>query len=318
MADTSDAFEQGLDTGSKDPFGDDDGLSEFDAEQGAAEQQPVATDRPLPDIPLVSAETGAPIEAQDAEQEVPTETREEAEQREATEAGEHEAERRSEIEALTVSDLIALIEASDKGSLDYRLAAEDRTRRVTKQREEKEAEQQAEKQADAAEKARVESPTPAASTEPVAAEGKPVGDERPTQAGTSPAAEIGTTGAGEHTRAEPSEPDAAAPPAEVQNAAGAVTHRRYVLLTPSGNGTFKEVHWLEDEQGKMVAKGTPGAKKQTRALARGQEDALDIGFRAMGSPEDGCKVVAVAETYFQVRHVQPDPDPPVRRKLVIR
>lgn len=314
MADSSDAFEQGLDTESKDPFGEDGGLSDFDAEQ-----QPIATERPLPDIPVVSADTGAPVDAPDsgAEQETPTESREEAEQREAVEAGEHEAGRRAEIEALTVSDLIALIEASDEGSLDYRLATDDRTRRVTKQREEQ--------QARAADEARVESPTPAASMEPgaeaggaVATEEKGGADEeaeRPTEVGTSPAAESGATGAGEGVAGEP---DVADPPAEVQNDAGAVTHRRYVLLTPSGNGAFKEVHWLEDEKGKMVAKGTPGAKKQTRALARGQEDALDIGFRAMGSPEDGCKVVAVAETYFQIRHVQPDPDPPVRRKLVIR
>jgi hypothetical protein len=99
---------------------------------------------------------------------------------------------------------------------------------------------------------------------------------------------------------------------------GAVTHRQYMLFQPEGAGKWREVAWYETKAGKMVPKGTDGAKRQKVCLARGQGDALRIGFRAVGSPEGGAKLVAVALTYFQVRHVEPNPEPPSRQKLTIR
>lgn len=109
-------------------------------------------------------------------------------------------------------------------------------------------------------------------------------------------------------------------PEELKDKSGAITHRRYIILTPEGSqGKHKEVSWYENKAGEMVKKGTPGAKKQSVALARGQEDALAIGYRAMGEPDGGVPLRAVAYTYWgELVHVEPKYDAPVRQRLTFR
>lgn len=159
-------------------------------------------------------------------------------------------------------------------------------------------------------------PRPAAtagepSAAPVAA-GEPGDTEGPTsESSEAPGAEAGAESAGEGTAGDGEDEVAAAPTAAAKD-----SRRKYVLFTPDGNGKFTEVSWHEDKAGNVVPRGQ-GTKKQTIVLARGQEDALHFGFGVMGKPQGGCKLVAVAETYWQVRHIEPDPDPPVRQKLKI-
>lgn len=107
-------------------------------------------------------------------------------------------------------------------------------------------------------------------------------------------------------------------PEERKDKSGAITHRRYVILTPEANGKHKEVSWYEDKTGKMVKKGTPGSRKQAVALATGQDQALGIGYQALGSPEGGVSLRAVALTYWgEVVHVEPE-DQPIRQRLKFR
>lgn len=138
---------------------------------------------------------------------------------------------------------------------------------------------------------------PAATPDPTSASseapGEAAGDESPAEAGD---------GASD---------DAAAP----QEKEGG-TKRQYKLFTPDGPGKFSEVSWHE-KAGKVVEKGTAGAKKQTVVLARGQEDALSHGFAVLGAPQDGASLIAVAATYWQVKRVDPDPVQPIRQRLRI-
>lgn len=120
------------------------------------------------------------------------------------------------------------------------------------------------------------------------------------------------------TTAQSAEEEQAPPPAEVKDKKGVVTHRPYVILTPDGEGKWREVHWWVDKGDKMVKKGTPGAKRQRLCSARGQEEALAVGYNALGSPDGGVKLVAIAETYFQPKQVEPDPVPVTRQRLKIR
>lgn len=141
------------------------------------------------------------------------------------------------------------------------------------------------------------SPTPAAAAAPAAAETPAL----PTQA------------AAEESSADPED---APPPDEKKDKRDRVTHRRYTILQVLGPDEFKRVSWYEDKDGKMVARGN-GAKRQRIALARDGEQALAIGYAALGSPEKGVTLVAVAVSLFQPKTVQPDEPEPAKRKLKI-
>lgn len=146
-------------------------------------------------------------------------------------------------------------------------------------------------------------------------------DSGPTTASATQESAVADDRVGEATdelEAVEAPPSNVAPvPEEKKNEKGVVTHRRYVLLLPEGNGKHKEVSWWEKD-GKMVKKGTAGAKKQSVCLALGQEEALGVGYRAMGEPEGGVGLRAVSLTYWgDVVHVEPD-DKPVRQKLSFR
>jgi hypothetical protein len=106
-------------------------------------------------------------------------------------------------------------------------------------------------------------------------------------------------------------------PAEKKDAKGRVTHRRYLILKPDGSGKYSEISWHVDKDGRMVAAGTKGAKKQKHALARGQEDALKIGYAAVGAPPR-VTLIAVAESQFQPKTVEPEAPRPERARLKIR
>ena len=109
-------------------------------------------------------------------------------------------------------------------------------------------------------------------------------------------------------QAEP--PDAAVP----KDVAG---HRRYVVLRVDGPGKFSQVSWHENSKGKMVASNAPGAKRQTVVLSRTATDALRAGFVAVGSPENGVTLIAVAAVYFQPRRLKLKPPEPSRVRLDI-
>jgi hypothetical protein len=94
--------------------------------------------------------------------------------------------------------------------------------------------------------------------------------------------------------------------------------RRYLLFTPTGAGKFSEVTWYQNAKGQIVEKGTEGAKKTSSVRARGQEEALRVGYAALGSPPEGAKLVAVAENYWAVKHVAPAEVVPARVKIDIR
>lgn len=148
---------------------------------------------------------------------------------------------------------------------------------------------------------------PEASQEPAEAVSEP--EQAPATSEAAPEAE---------TAAEASADTETAPvPDEPRNESGKTTHRRYYVLQLTGAGKFEQVAWYEDENGQMVAKGTKGAKRQTVALSRGTDDALKIGFAALGSPQEGVKIVAVAALHFQPRTVRPKPPEPSKARLEI-
>lgn len=240
--------------------------------------EPAAVDERAAEQVAARADTSTRADAgATGDGEAAKETAEEAEQRQTVEAGEREAERRTEIEALSPDDLGSLLAQSPERSLDLRLARE-----VL-------AERQAEIDA--------ERPTSASSEEPGAVAGSESGAEA-------------TAGESE---GDDDDGDVAAVPQEKKGG----TRRPYLLFIPEGGGRFAELPWYEDKSGKLVPKGTPGAKKQTVTLARGKNQALDHGFRVLGEPDDGASLVAVAASSWSVKRVEPDEEP-VRRKLRIR
>lgn len=140
------------------------------------------------------------------------------------------------------------------------------------------------------------------------AEAAPVAVAEPTAAPQSAAIEA--------TVAEPEVEEDAPEPVEPTNERGKVTHRRYYVLRATDAGRFEQLSWHEKD-GKMVPRGTHGAKRQWVALARGADDALKIGYAALGAPLDGVKIVAVAALHFQVRTVKPKVPEPSRARLEI-
>lgn len=94
--------------------------------------------------------------------------------------------------------------------------------------------------------------------------------------------------------------------------------RAYRLFTPESVDKFTAVTWFENKKGEPVPKGTSGAKKQSIVMTADQEGALRFGWQIIGSPQDGCPLVAVADSQWTVRHVSPDPVQPVRQRLKIR
>lgn len=115
----------------------------------------------------------------------------------------------------------------------------------------------------------------------------------------------------------PADGDGIESPEELKDKKGRVTHRRYLILQPDGSGKYTEVHWHVDKDGRMVAAGTKGAKKQKHALSRGQEDALKIGYAAVGAPPR-VTLIAVAESQFQPKTIEPEAPRPERARLKIR
>jgi hypothetical protein len=88
-------------------------------------------------------------------------------------------------------------------------------------------------------------------------------------------------------------------------------------LRVDGPGKFTQVHWYEDDKGKMLTKREPGSKRQTVALCKNAEDALKIGFAACGGPQDGVNLVATAALHFQPKVVKPLPPEPSKQRLQI-
>jgi hypothetical protein len=109
--------------------------------------------------------------------------------------------------------------------------------------------------------------------------------------------------------------DEAPIPAEKVDKKKRVTHRRYTVLQVIGPDDFRRVSWYEKD-GKMAPRGD-GAKRQKVALARDAEGALAIGYAALGSPEKGAALVAVAHSLFQVKEVKPAEPEPAKRRLKI-
>lgn len=97
---------------------------------------------------------------------------------------------------------------------------------------------------------------------------------------------------------------------------GRKTHRKYLILRPIGPGQYEEVHWFEDADGRMVPKGTKGAKRKKSAMCRGQEDALRIGYIAVGSPP-AAPLIAVAQSAFMLKTVAPEAPQPSSVRLKI-
>lgn len=147
--------------------------------------------------------------------------------------------------------------------------------------------------------------------EPAAA---PVADPPPAAASTS--SEEPGAAAGSEAAPAAKEPESEVPEPE-RNDKGETVKRGYRLIAPDGQGKWRDVTWHEDENGKVVDKGAPGAKKVNVATVRGQADALRIGFRAMGSPEGGCSLAAIPAKYFRVRHIAPDIEPQPRQRVKI-
>lgn len=149
-------------------------------------------------------------------------------------------------------------------------------------------------------------PAPVAESEPQDAPDSPQPPSPPSEAASD----------GSATEEAPVE-DAPEPQEPRSQVSGRVTHRRYVILRVIGPGKFEQIAWHVDGKGRMVQKGTGGAKRQTVALARGTDDALKIGYAAIGSPAEGTSLIAVAAAYFQVKKIKPMPVEPARQRLSI-
>lgn len=287
-----------------DPFEDPDLATTFqdvpDRASSATQEQeqeasPAAAAAPAP----AAATSPTAASATTDEPEATRESAAEAQHRQAVEAGEREAERRAEIEALDNRELIALADNSPERSLDLKLTTAIKSERLAAQRA-----------------AQAERPTSASSEAPGAADGAEseaegkdgASDEpeRPTPAATSPQAASGVSGAGDDA-------DVAPPPEEKKGG----TRRPYLLFVPRGKGGFDELFWYEDKNGKLVEKGSPGAKKQTVVLARAKKDALRHGYEVLGAPDGGASIAAVAQASWSLKHVEPDPIQPPRQRVKI-
>src|SRR5215831_6128666 len=177
-------------------------------------------------------------------------------------------------------------------------------------------EQQAERQA--AEASQAADPTQAAAQ--AASPASPETPAQPASPEASPAVPAAAAPAESPTPASPSPASATDEgdrPPQV-NEKGEVMKRPYRILTPDGAGKWKEVSWFEDAEGNMVEKGAPGARKQTQCLVRGTDEALRIGYKAMGSPAQGIKLVAIATSFFKVKNVAPEEEKVPRMRLKIR
>lgn len=142
----------------------------------------------------------------------------------------------------------------------------------------------------------------------------PVPPQSPaTSEGSSPAPEAPAASA--EPQSGGNEEDAPEPE-ETRDSSGKTTKRKYVVLQVVGPGKFEQVTWYEKD-GEIVAKGTPGSKRQGIALVRGAEDALKLGYAALGSPTDTIHLVAVAQLHFQPKPVRPAAPRPSAVRLQI-
>jgi hypothetical protein len=121
---------------------------------------------------------------------------------------------------------------------------------------------------------------------------------------------------------EPAPPAPEAPAPEPQNvqtvrdAKGNVTHRPYVVLQQVDMQHFERLAWHEDADGKHVPAG-PGTRRSSIALVRSAADALVLGYKVVGVPEAGARLVAVPLSSFAVKTVKPKPPEPTRTRLSI-
>jgi hypothetical protein len=113
------------------------------------------------------------------------------------------------------------------------------------------------------------------------------------------------------------EPEDAPLPKETTDKAGKVTKRLYLVYRVAAPGKLEQVFWYEDAKGNMTSKKTPGSKRQSVCVVRSAQDALKIGYAALGSPDEGVKLVAVAALHFQEKTVAPAPIIPTRVRLEI-
>jgi hypothetical protein len=116
---------------------------------------------------------------------------------------------------------------------------------------------------------------------------------------------------------EPGGEEADDTPAEKKDEKGKVTHRKYLIFRPVGQGKFEQVTWYEDADGRIVPKGTEGSKKKSSCLVRGKDDALATGYMAIGAPPEGAELIAVTANYWVAKTVKPQPVQPTRSRLQI-
>jgi hypothetical protein len=106
-------------------------------------------------------------------------------------------------------------------------------------------------------------------------------------------------------------------PLELKDEKNRVTHRAYHVLRALTVGKFERVFFHVDAEGKIVPKGTEGAKRRSTVLARSAQDALVHGYKAVGAPADGVMLVAVPHSHFQLKPVRPKPPEPSKTRLQI-
>lgn len=98
---------------------------------------------------------------------------------------------------------------------------------------------------------------------------------------------------------------------------GKTKKRRYYVLRVVDKGRFEQVTWYEDSKGKICDRAAKGAKPQHIVFAHGAEEALRVGYQALGAPTEGARLVAVAALHFQPKTVAPAPVQPARVRLSI-
>lgn len=120
-------------------------------------------------------------------------------------------------------------------------------------------------------------------------------------------------------------PPASAPPAPPTTASQSgdgtkkrTTSRKYVILKVVGPGKFEQVSWIVNREGKVVPEMVEGQTRRVAvANARGTEDALKVGYQALGAPAQGVKLIAVAAAYFKVQSVKAEADPVPKTRIKI-